>query len=615
MTQEDNNYYELYINTHYNLVTTKEYFMGDAKVKKKVKAKSLKRKILLYFLVTMAVIFVAVGTVVIVDVSDVVHNLNEGLTKQVVNARADEIGKYVQGLQYDIKTRSEQNLMMTGNVEAIQSDLVARQSTIRADFEMTLYADLDGNFYSSLGGTGTIADRPYFQEIVSGGKDEVISDPVESRATGKTIFVVAHAVKNAAGKTNGVLAATVLLDTFNEVVKDIKIGDAGYPWISDGTGLVIAHPSDDIRLKLNTLDSDKSSFSGLAAIGQNMKSGKGGAGEYTNAAGEQYYAIYTPIPHTPNWSMAYSISTTEMMAPVTNMVTLVVIIVGICLIVVAGVTFLIAGRLVKPIKKSAELAKALAAGDLEQPSTVKSNDEVGQLAGILDNEVRSAFKSIEQARVISEKQAQYQAAEVDKLLVALRRLSRGELGFDLTVSEGDADTEQLHELFSEIAENLGGALQEIRAYIAEISTVLGEMAQGHMDVGITAEYRGEFTALKDSINGIVTSLNDVLSEIGIAADQVASGTRQVSDGSQEISQGATEQASAIEQLTASVSQIAEQTRSNAVSANKANELTIAAASEATLGNERMNAMQQAMDEINEASNSISKVIKIGRAHV
>ncbi len=106
------------------------------------------------------------------------------------------------------------------------------------------------------------------------------------------------------------------------------------------------------------------------------------------------------------------------------------------------------------------------------------------------------------------------------------------------------------------------------------------------------------------------SMRNLLAEIDIAAEQVAAGTRQVSDGSQEISQGATEQASAIEELTVSVSQIAEQTRQNAMSANQANDLTMTAAAEASKGNEQMQAMQQSMDDISEASSSISKIIKV-----
>ena len=106
------------------------------------------------------------------------------------------------------------------------------------------------------------------------------------------------------------------------------------------------------------------------------------------------------------------------------------------------------------------------------------------------------------------------------------------------------------------------------------------------------------------------SLKKLLEEIDTSAEQVASGTRQVSDGSQEISQGATEQASAIEELTASVSSIAEQTRQNAISANKANELTMSSAAEAVKVNTQMQLMQQSMSEISEASQNISRIIKV-----
>jgi methyl-accepting chemotaxis protein len=106
------------------------------------------------------------------------------------------------------------------------------------------------------------------------------------------------------------------------------------------------------------------------------------------------------------------------------------------------------------------------------------------------------------------------------------------------------------------------------------------------------------------------TLTVLLSDVNTAAEQVAAGTKQVSDGSQEISQGATEQSSSIEELTASVTEIAEQTRQNAMSANKANELTTTAMEEASRGSEQMMAMQQAMTEINEASENISKIIKV-----
>ena len=106
------------------------------------------------------------------------------------------------------------------------------------------------------------------------------------------------------------------------------------------------------------------------------------------------------------------------------------------------------------------------------------------------------------------------------------------------------------------------------------------------------------------------TLATLLNEIDIAAEQVASGTRQVSDGSQQISMGATEQSSAIEELTTTISDIASQTQQNAASANQASELTLKVKLEAEQGNERMDALQAAMAEINDSSAGISKIIRV-----
>ncbi len=193
-------------------------------------------------------------------------------------------------------------------------------------------------------------------------------------------------------------------------------------------------------------------------------------------------------------------------------------------------------------------------------------------------------------------------APVQEASTVLEEMAKGNLN---VVMEGDYQGDH-----AAIKDALNDTIGALNGYISEISAVLGEIAQGNLDVGITAEYRGAFVALKESINHIAESLSEVLGEINMAADQVAAGTRQVADGSQEISHGAAEQSSAIEQLTATVSEIAGQTRKNAMGAGKANELTRSAAADADRGNASMKAMQQAMDEINEASKNISKIIKV-----
>ncbi|KLU65370.1 methyl-accepting chemotaxis protein IV [Desulfosporosinus acididurans] len=163
---------------------------------------------------------------------------------------------------------------------------------------------------------------------------------------------------------------------------------------------------------------------------------------------------------------------------------------------------------------------------------------------------------------------------------------------------------------AKIKQALNETISTLDSYVSEISDALTQMANGNLDVEISKDYRGDFSEIKKSLNNIIQSLNDVFSDINNASTQVAAGSSQVSDSAQSLSQGSTEQASAIEELTASLEEIASQTKLNASNADKANGLAFAAKDDAIEGNNQMKEMLKAMDVINEASGNISKIIKV-----
>lgn len=184
----------------------------------------------------------------------------------------------------------------------------------------------------------------------------------------------------------------------------------------------------------------------------------------------------------------------------------------------------------------------------------------------------------------------------------------------ITAAEGDlsqsvsvaADNTEIGQLAMASAT----AIETVRNIIQEISRILTEMSKGNLAVEIKGDYRGDYAAIKTSLNQIIQSFNEVLGDVRTAADQVASGSNQVSGSSISLSQGATEQASSVEQLTASIEEIAAQTRQSAGFAGQANELADAAKRNAEHGNEQMRGMLQAMEEINDSSANISRIIKV-----
>ena len=226
------------------------------------------------------------------------------------------------------------------------------------------------------------------------------------------------------------------------------------------------------------------------------------------------------------------------------------------------------------------------------------------------DEQRHTFDKLQASSRVQEKQALYMEEGVHALLASMDSLAEGELNLTVEMPEADADTKEAHAILSAIAGKLLESVASIRSYMAEVATVLAEVSAGNLRARVTSEFKGDFVQMKNSINSIASALNAVLSDINTAAEQVAAGTRQVSDGSQAISQGATEQASSIEELTASITAIAMQTRDNAVKANRASELSGSAKENAKRGSGQMETLQQAMKAINEASEDISKIIKV-----
>jgi methyl-accepting chemotaxis protein len=134
------------------------------------------------------------------------------------------------------------------------------------------------------------------------------------------------------------------------------------------------------------------------------------------------------------------------------------------------------------------------------------------------------------------------------------------------------------------------------------------VAAGNMRVNIVP--RSEKDKLGNALEKMVMSNDHSLSSIRDAAYQVSTSSSEVASASEALAQGSTEQASAIEQINASITDVAEKTKQNAAEASNAAELVERAIDNVNRGNDQMGEMISAMKQINESSESISKIIKV-----
>ncbi|MDR3121733.1 MAG: methyl-accepting chemotaxis protein [Clostridiales bacterium] len=146
--------------------------------------------------------------------------------------------------------------------------------------------------------------------------------------------------------------------------------------------------------------------------------------------------------------------------------------------------------------------------------------------------------------------------------------------------------------------------------LRQILDSVREVANGDLTVQIASDSTNEVGALSKEVDRMVSELRDVIEKVNDTAELVDDAAKQVSSSSMALAQVATEQASSSQEISASITEIAAQTKTNAENAGKATELSKQTKDGAVRGNERMSEMLGAMNSINNASVSISNIIKV-----
>ena len=182
------------------------------------------------------------------------------------------------------------------------------------------------------------------------------------------------------------------------------------------------------------------------------------------------------------------------------------------------------------------------------------------------------------------------------------------------LAEGDLESEvYIHNSKDEIGiltRSIADMVRSLKSYIQEIAYILQQVSAGNLSVSSDIEYKGEFIEIQTSLNQITDQLNEAFGEIIISARQVNSSSEQVSESAQQLSQGATRQASSVEEIAATISDISHHISSNADNAELAETKSLQAVDQVSSGQQEMDKLVSAMNEINETSTEIGKIIKV-----
>jgi methyl-accepting chemotaxis protein len=289
----------------------------------------------------------------------------------------------------------------------------------------------------------SLAERQYFKDVMSGKPYSITV--LASKYTGLPVAPIAVPIKGNDGKVIGAITQALKIDSLSDMIAKAKLGTTGYAFMTDKTGIVLAHP-----VKENILKLDMSTLKGMERISERMLNGETGVDSYT-FQGVDKTASFAPSVLT-GWSVNLNLPDEEFLGAAHD-IRDIILIVGICAFVIAFLLFFFFSRSISvPLKRGVKFAEQVAEGDLSALLEVQRGDEIGILADALREMVGKLSGIVESVRTAS-----------DNVALGSGQLSSGAQGLSQGATEqaaaGEEVSSSMEEMGSNIKQNTDNAMQ------------------------------------------------------------------------------------------------------------------------------------------------------------
>ncbi len=152
--------------------------------------------------------------------------------------------------------------------------------------------------------------------------------------------------------------------------------------------------------------------------------------------------------------------------------------------------------------------------------------------------------------------------------------------------------------------------RSIASTVTVVARAAEGIARGDLNQYVEVTTGDELGDMAASFQQMTANLNDMLQQTNNVVVQVIPSVEQMRAISQDLASSAEEQSAAAEEVASSLEETDAQVKSNAESANVANQLVTQTSNVASSGQEKMQTMTKAMDAIAVSSQQIGRIIKV-----
>jgi methyl-accepting chemotaxis protein len=417
--------------------------------------------------------------------SNIIHEMVISQLETLTGNLTKQVSSWIKDLRIDLSIQAQTEVYQTCLLmdDADDNDIYVTQANDKLKefsdrygiYNPVFLVNKKGSVIASTAineiGKTTLADRDYFKQAILGQAN--ISKILQSKSSGHAVFVVAVPVK-VYGKVDGAIIGVIEVAKFSqEFILPIKIGSQGFAYMVDRSGLVSAHPDKKNIFKTNLNDYD---------WGKKIMSGKNGILTYI-FKGEEKLVSFSTDPLT-GWTIIAGAATSDIFSAGNKLMIVNVIISAIILIIITVVIFFIVKPIIAALVKGIEFAKEIQLGDTSKRLSLNRSDEIGQLATALDSMVDSLQQRAELAEAIAAGDLTHDiplASDKDALGESLLNMTAH---LNEILSQVNNISEQLDsgsDQVSDSAQSLSQGATEQAAAIEEIGASLHELSGSTRD--------------------------------------------------------------------------------------------------------------------------------------
>lgn len=449
----------------------------------KTKRKSLVRK-LLFGVFSAILACTAIQTLVIsVNVGKIEIEDSLGNYSEIVAAYSSDIKSKVEGYFRAMEFYTNSDTLKKGSNAEIVNWLRSQEKNRSELFDYIIYCDESGKAFTDINTTTQIKQRPYFKAIFEQGKDFYIDDPVISSTTGKPVIHVTKAIVQN-GKTVGLIAGIVNVESIGKMLNQVKIGEKGYAWLLASDGGVISHPVTEYIMNKNFITGLDAGFEDMSDVAREIAAGKSGYAWVNGIEEKKDFIIYHGIEKTP-WGLALTVPKSQIYDVVNLFVNLMIAAGAMTIVLLLVLIGFILVKSLKTLRHVEGAITTIASGnaDLTRRIDFKAENEIGYLVNGFNSFTEKLQSIVKQIKFSNEDLKGY--------------------GESLALS----------------AENTGSSITQI---IANIESLQAQILNQGSSVEETAGAVNEIASNIESLNRMIENQTDGISQASAAMEEMIS---------------------------------------------------------------------------------------------